>query len=34
VLREVATDTTVDMVQSLTEAILIVPPSGPAPMPG
>jgi len=31
-LREIAPDATVELVQSLTEATLIVPPKGPAPM--
>ena len=33
VLREVAPDTTIEQVQSLTESQLHLPPGGPAPMP-
>jgi 3-oxoacid CoA-transferase subunit B len=32
-LREIAPDTTVERVQSLTEPTLLLPPLGPAPMP-
>jgi acyl CoA:acetate/3-ketoacid CoA transferase beta subunit len=32
-LREIAPDTTVEQIQSLTEPPLLLPPSGPATMP-